>query len=52
MATYWAHLGNSGGFNAFMQRAREQSRATWDPRITAAAMNDYIREGFGLPEAP
>lgn len=52
VASYWASLGNTGGYDGFMQRAREQSRANWDSRVTAPAVNDYVRQGFGLPEAP
>jgi hypothetical protein len=52
VATYWTSLGKTGGYQGFMDRARQQSRSNWDPRISAPAVNDYIREGFGLPEAP
>jgi hypothetical protein len=35
-------------FEAFLAAAREQSRSNWRPELTAAAVNDYIREGFGV----
>jgi hypothetical protein len=52
VATYWASLGEQGGYAGFMSKAREQSRADWDPRVTAAAVNGYIRDGFGVHQAP
>jgi hypothetical protein len=29
---------------------RKQSKTNWRPELTAAAVNDYIREGFRLRE--
>jgi hypothetical protein len=46
--TYMASLGLSGGYDAFMARADQQSKDNWDPRFTAAAVNNYIRAGFGM----
>jgi len=46
--TYMASLGLSGGYDAFMSRARQQSKDNWDPRFTAAAVNNYVRAGFGI----
>jgi len=31
----------------FMQRAKANRKGAWDPRWTADAVNNYIREGFG-----
>lgn len=45
-------IGESGGFEGFMARAREMSRAGWDVRFTAAAVNEYVREGFGMRPGP
>ncbi|MBM4107044.1 MAG: hypothetical protein FJ257_12335, partial [Phycisphaerae bacterium] len=36
-------------FITFIQRARENRKGAWDPRWTADAVNDYIRQGFGKP---
>jgi hypothetical protein len=36
----------------FLAAARQQCRGHWDPRLTAAAVNDYIRAGFALKSAP
>lgn len=47
--TYYANvIGEPGGFDEFMAKARTMSRATWDNRFSATAVNAYIREGFGL----
>jgi len=34
-------------FVTFIQRAKENRKGAWDPRWTAEAVNNYIREGFG-----
>jgi len=34
-------------FITFIQRAKANRKGAWDPRWTADAVNDYIREGFG-----
>jgi hypothetical protein len=34
-------------FLTFMERAKANRRGAWDPRYTADAVNNYIREGFG-----
>ena len=44
--TYMASIGMTPTFDAFMSKARAQSKDTWDPRFTASAVNDYIRAGF------
>jgi len=47
--TYWQNvIGEPGGFNEFMAQARKMSRAAWDNRFSATAVNAYIREGFGV----
>ena len=35
----------------FIAAARAQSRSNWKPAYTAAAVNDYIRAGFGRPRS-
>jgi hypothetical protein len=34
-------------FITFIQRAKENRKGAWDPRWTAEAVNNHIREGFG-----
>jgi len=36
-------------FITFIQRAKANRKGAWDPRYTADALNDYIRQGFGKP---
>ncbi len=50
IATYAASIGLEPSLEAFLAEARKQSRNNWRPELTAAAVNRYIREGFGLPE--
>ncbi len=50
MRTILKYMGSIGGalsLEAFLELAGEQSRASWRPQITAAAVNAYVREGFG-----
>ncbi len=49
--TYMASLGMEPTFDAFLAEVRKQSRANWRPEFTAAAVNDWIRAGFGAREA-
>jgi hypothetical protein len=49
LKTYNQALGGVASSEAFMLRATRQSRLNWDSAYTAAAVNRYIREGFGLP---
>ncbi len=44
---YNAHLGNEGTFEAFIAEVRSQSKIKWQPEYTAAAINNWIRAGFG-----
>ena len=56
-ASYNASLGGEESFEAFIAEARQQSKGsglnqaanpnTWREAFTAAAVNDYIRAGFG-----
>jgi hypothetical protein len=34
-------------FLTFIERAKANRKGAWDPRYTADALNNYIREGFG-----
>jgi hypothetical protein len=54
VASYHATIGGVASLDAFLARARTQSRATWDARYTASAVNAYIRAGFvlGTPTPP
>ena len=45
--SYNASLGHSADLNAFLAEARLQSKDNWNPQLTADAVNNYIREGFG-----
>ncbi len=44
---YMASLGEDASAAAFLRAARRQSKAHWDPRFTAAAVNAFVRAGFG-----
>jgi hypothetical protein len=50
ISSYAASIGLESTLEAFLAEARKQSRNNWRPELTAAAVNRYIREGFGLPE--
>ncbi|HEX2839539.1 MAG TPA: fibronectin type III domain-containing protein [Phycisphaerales bacterium] len=50
IGTYMASLGFEPTLEAFLTEARKQSRTNWRPEFTAQAVNQYIREGFGMPE--
>lgn len=50
IAAYMASMGRPASLEAFMAEARKQSRHTWRPAYTAAAVNDWIRQGFGLSQ--
>jgi hypothetical protein len=47
VGSYHASIGGAATFDAFIAGARAQSKDNWDPRYTAAAVNSYIRAGFG-----
>jgi hypothetical protein len=52
LESYHVSLGQTGTFDAFMAQARLQSRANWRPQYTAKAVNDYLRFGFNMENAP
>lgn len=47
LADYNATLTGTKDFNAFMNKVKTREVGTWDDRYTAAAINKYIRAGFG-----
>lgn len=47
LADYNASLGGERSFEAFIEAARSRGLQEWDERYTAAAINEYIRAGFG-----
>jgi chitodextrinase len=50
VGTYYDSIVGSPGHTSFdfIAAARRQSKDTWNPALMAAAVNDYIRAGFGL----
>ena len=49
LETYVEYLGLGSGFDDFLTAVHGQSRANWNPALTAGAINDWLRGGFGLP---
>ena len=50
VGTYYNSIVGSSGHTSsdFIAAARGQSKDNWNPALTAAAANDYIRAGFGI----
>lgn len=48
LASYQQSIGDAGGIEAFLQRARQQQRGRYCREYTADAVNSYVREGFGI----
>jgi len=46
--TYMGALGGQPTFEAFLAAVRAQAKGNWNPALTASAINDYIRAGFGM----
>ena len=46
IATYMMSMGGAPSLDAFLSLAAQQSRQNWRPEFTAAAVNQYIRDGF------
>ena len=46
--SYAKSIGLESRLDAFMAAADAQARYHWDDQLTAAAVNDYIRQGFGI----
>jgi len=49
IATYNASLGGQPTFDAFITQARSRSKHHDLPKYTATAVNQYLRDGFGVP---
>ncbi len=47
-ADYAASLGFNRSFDAFITEARKQRKGYWRTAFTSSAINNYIREGYGL----
>ncbi len=47
-AEYAASLGLDRSFDAFIAEARKQRKGYWRTAFTSLAINNYIREGYGL----
>ena len=47
---YMAHLGMEPSFDAFIAEVRKQSKENWREQFTAAAINEWVREGYGVSE--
>ena len=48
LLAYMKHLGHEANLEAFYSECRKQNRRNWRPACTAAAVNAWIREGFGM----
>ncbi len=48
IAAYMTSLSLTPTLDAFMAKAREQERTTWDARFTSEAVQSYVRQGFGI----
>lgn len=48
ITTYLTSIGETGGLDEFITLRKQLSKNNWDSRFTAMAVNDYIREGFGV----
>jgi hypothetical protein len=48
IGSYMVSLGMTGTTDAFINQARLQSKDSWRPEFTAAAVNDYLRAGAEL----
>lgn len=48
LGTYNALQGGAASAAAFLERARQQSRANWSPAYEAARVNAYLRAGYTL----
>jgi hypothetical protein len=50
LASYHALIGGTPNVEGFITRAREQSKATWNPGYSAARVVAYFAEGFGIDD--
>lgn len=49
IATYCTKIGLKASVADFMVAAKKQSKSNWKQELRATIVNDYFREGFGLP---
>lgn len=49
---YMASIGETATLDAFYEKCRKQDRYNWDMRLTASAVNSWIKIGFGVPPTP
>src|SRR5262249_22686762 len=52
VGSYAGTLGLTATLSGFLTAARLQSKDNWNPALMAAAVNNYIRAGFGLGTTP
>lgn len=45
---YMSSIGGTATYEAFINEAKQQSKYNWRPEYTAAAVNDWVRAGFGM----
>ncbi len=48
--TYCTKIGLKASVADFVAAAKKQSKANWKEELRATIVNDYFREGFGLPK--
>lgn len=48
LESYAAHIGVGSTLQDFINALHGQSKATWNPALTARAANNWLREGFGM----
>lgn len=46
LESYAESIGLDADLGVFLERARVQTRLSYDPALTASAINDYVRAGF------
>jgi hypothetical protein len=49
--SYCHSLGRDASSTSLVEQARAQSKSRWLPELTAAAVNRFVREGFGLNDS-
>src|SRR5262249_44349398 len=52
IGSYAGTIGLTATLDGFLAVARDQSKDNWNPALMAAAVNDYVRAGFGLGTSP
>jgi hypothetical protein len=49
IADYDSSTGGAGNLDSFLNRARAQSRASWNPQLAGTNVAAHFRANFGLP---